>query len=114
MFYLFVLPFSHVPADLGKVLLHPSFGGQPQWAVVGTNLFMICIYIPYCVHTLHSTARIRSMLYQSIALEFSDRMMDCENDGAGDTFPLGCPFDSAVVHSQVLKHHMLKGLKTFF
>jgi hypothetical protein len=24
-----------VIADLGKVLLHPGFGAEPQWAVVG-------------------------------------------------------------------------------
>jgi hypothetical protein len=24
-----------VVADLGKVLLHPSFGAEPQWVVLG-------------------------------------------------------------------------------
>lgn len=38
--------------DLGKVLLHPTFGGEPQWCVVG------------------------------------------------DTFPLGCAFNEAIVHHQ--------------
>eukprot|EP00245_Coleochaete_scutata_P015455 TRINITY_DN6887_c0_g2_i1.p1 TRINITY_DN6887_c0_g2~~TRINITY_DN6887_c0_g2_i1.p1 ORF type:complete len:328 (-),score=64.93 TRINITY_DN6887_c0_g2_i1:646-1629(-) len=38
--------------DLGKVLLHPKFGAEPQWAVVG------------------------------------------------DTFPVGCKFDSRIVHSK--------------
>ncbi|ERN15249.1 inositol oxygenase 1 [Amborella trichopoda] len=41
--------------DLGKVLLHPNFGGEPQWSVVG------------------------------------------------DTFPLGCSFDEAIVHNQYFK-----------
>eukprot|EP00250_Pteridium_aquilinum_P023102 c261_g1_i2 orf=402-1091(+) len=41
--------------DLGKVLLHPKFGEEPQWAVVG------------------------------------------------DTFPLGCPFDSAIVYAEYFK-----------
>ncbi|KAH7301091.1 hypothetical protein KP509_23G011900 [Ceratopteris richardii] len=43
--------------DLGKVLLHPAFGEEPQWAVVG------------------------------------------------DTFPLGCAFDDAIVHSQYFKEN---------
>ncbi|XP_068648153.1 probable inositol oxygenase [Aristolochia californica] len=43
--------------DLGKVLLHQSFGAQPQWCTVG------------------------------------------------DTFPLGCAFDAAVVHSQFFKEN---------
>ena len=29
-----------VPADLGKVLLHPNFGEEPQWAVVGESCFV--------------------------------------------------------------------------
>lgn len=35
-----------VLSDLGKVLLHPSFGALPQWAVVGENhvhLVQLCI-----------------------------------------------------------------------
>ena len=28
---------SKVPVDLGKVLLHPNFGEEPQWAVVGES-----------------------------------------------------------------------------
>jgi len=28
-------------ADLGKVLLHPDFGREPQWAVVGESSFNI-------------------------------------------------------------------------
>ncbi|KAH7301097.1 hypothetical protein KP509_23G012100 [Ceratopteris richardii] len=43
--------------DLGKILLHPDFGEEPQWAVVG------------------------------------------------DTFPLGCAFDDAIVHSQYFKEN---------
>ncbi|KAH7512972.1 hypothetical protein FEM48_Zijuj12G0147000 [Ziziphus jujuba var. spinosa] len=47
--------------DLGKVMLHPAFGEEPQWRVVG------------------------------------------------DTFPLGCAFDTAIVHHQYFKeipdHH---------
>ncbi|PIA42877.1 hypothetical protein AQUCO_02000375v1 [Aquilegia coerulea] len=43
--------------DLGKVMLHPSFGGEPQWCVVG------------------------------------------------DTFPLGCAFNDAIVHHQYFKEN---------
>jgi inositol oxygenase len=30
--------------DLGKVLAHPSFGSQPQWAVVGDTFPVGCAY----------------------------------------------------------------------
>ena len=35
--------------DLGKVLLHPSFGGLPQWAVVG-ELYILVILIYMHIH----------------------------------------------------------------
>jgi len=39
-----------VPADLGKVLLHPSFGEEPQWAVVGDTYPLGCAFDESIVH----------------------------------------------------------------
>lgn len=36
--------------DLGKVLLHPSFGQLPQWAVVGDTFPVGCAYDESNVH----------------------------------------------------------------
>ncbi|KAI3422886.1 Inositol oxygenase [Psidium guajava] len=36
--------------DLGKVLLHPSFGGLPQWAVVGDTHPLGCAFDESIVH----------------------------------------------------------------
>ncbi|XVE54152.1 hypothetical protein DITRI_Ditri03aG0057600 [Diplodiscus trichospermus] len=36
--------------DLGKVLLHPSFGAQPQWAVVGDTFPLGCAFDESIVH----------------------------------------------------------------
>ncbi|TYG97880.1 hypothetical protein ES288_A10G072900v1 [Gossypium darwinii] len=36
--------------DLGKVLLHPSFGGLPQWAVVGDTYPAGCAFDKSIVH----------------------------------------------------------------
>ncbi|TXG68775.1 hypothetical protein EZV62_003710 [Acer yangbiense] len=36
--------------DLGKVLLHPSFGGLPQWAVVGDTYPVGCAFDESIVH----------------------------------------------------------------
>ncbi|XP_057968463.1 inositol oxygenase 1-like [Malania oleifera] len=36
--------------DLGKVLLHPSFGGLPQWAVVGDTFPLGCAFDESIVH----------------------------------------------------------------
>ncbi|KAK4756937.1 hypothetical protein SAY87_007064 [Trapa incisa] len=36
--------------DLGKVLLHPSFGGLPQWAVVGDTFPLGCAFDETIVH----------------------------------------------------------------
>ncbi|GMQ06265.1 hypothetical protein CsSME_00050918 [Camellia sinensis var. sinensis] len=36
--------------DLGKVLLHPSFGGLPQWAVVGDTFPLGCAFDKSIVH----------------------------------------------------------------
>ncbi|KAJ8528248.1 hypothetical protein K7X08_021940 [Anisodus acutangulus] len=36
--------------DLGKVLLHPSFGGLPQWAVVGDTFPLGCGFDESIVH----------------------------------------------------------------
>ncbi|OWM84458.1 inositol oxygenase 4-like [Punica granatum] len=36
--------------DLGKVLLHPSFGGLPQWAVVGDTFPLGCAFDEANVH----------------------------------------------------------------
>ncbi|MBA0695689.1 hypothetical protein Goari_002299 [Gossypium aridum] len=36
--------------DLGKVLLHPSFGGLPQWAVVGDTYPVGCAFDKSIVH----------------------------------------------------------------
>ncbi|XP_041999945.1 inositol oxygenase 1-like isoform X2 [Salvia splendens] len=46
----------HVTAlihDLGKVLLLPSFGGLPQWAVVGDTFPLGCAFDPSIVHYEH-------------------------------------------------------------
>ncbi|KAJ0089644.1 hypothetical protein Patl1_13399 [Pistacia atlantica] len=37
-------------ADLGKVLLHPSFGKQPQWSVVGDTFPLGCAFDQSVVH----------------------------------------------------------------
>ncbi|CAK9136286.1 unnamed protein product [Ilex paraguariensis] len=39
--------------DLGKVLLHPSFGGLPQWAVVGDTFPLGCAFDESIVHHKH-------------------------------------------------------------
>jgi len=36
--------------DLGKVLAHPKFGSQPQWAVVGDTFPVGCAYSEKCVY----------------------------------------------------------------
>lgn len=36
--------------DLGKVLLHPSFGQLPQWAVVGDTFPVGCAFDECNVH----------------------------------------------------------------
>uniref|UniRef100_A0A5B7ANZ8 Inositol oxygenase n=1 Tax=Davidia involucrata TaxID=16924 RepID=A0A5B7ANZ8_DAVIN len=36
--------------DLGKVLLHPSFGGLPQWAVVGDTFPLGCAFDESNIH----------------------------------------------------------------
>ncbi|KAH7575271.1 hypothetical protein JRO89_XS02G0073200 [Xanthoceras sorbifolium] len=36
--------------DLGKVLLHPSFGGLPQWAVVSDTFPVGCAFDESIVH----------------------------------------------------------------
>uniref|UniRef100_A0A1D1XJA1 Inositol oxygenase n=1 Tax=Anthurium amnicola TaxID=1678845 RepID=A0A1D1XJA1_9ARAE len=36
--------------DLGKVLLHPSFGGEPQWCVVGDTYPLGCAFDESIVH----------------------------------------------------------------
>lgn len=36
--------------DLGKVLLHPSFGELPQWAVVGDTYPVGCAFDESIVH----------------------------------------------------------------
>ncbi|MQL84502.1 hypothetical protein Taro_017003 [Colocasia esculenta] len=36
--------------DLGKVLLHPSFGGEPQWCVVGDTYPLGCAFDESVVH----------------------------------------------------------------
>ncbi|KAK1265154.1 Inositol oxygenase 1 [Acorus gramineus] len=36
--------------DLGKVLLHPSFGGEPQWCVVGDTFPLGCPFDHSIVH----------------------------------------------------------------
>ncbi|OVA14464.1 Inositol oxygenase [Macleaya cordata] len=36
--------------DLGKVLLHPSFGGEPQWCVVGDTYPLGCAFNESIVH----------------------------------------------------------------
>lgn len=37
-------------SDLGKVLLHPSFGELPQWAVVGDTYPVGCAFDESIVH----------------------------------------------------------------
>lgn len=37
-------------SDLGKVLLHPSFGELPQWAVVGDTYPVGCAFNESIVH----------------------------------------------------------------
>lgn len=37
-------------SDLGKVLVHPSFGELPQWAVVGDTFPVGCAYDESIVH----------------------------------------------------------------
>jgi len=39
--------------DLGKVLLHPSFGAEPQWAVVGDTYPLGCAFDKSIVHCEH-------------------------------------------------------------
>ncbi|XP_058067629.1 inositol oxygenase 1-like [Magnolia sinica] len=39
--------------DLGKVLLHSSFGGQPQWCVVGDTFPLGCAFDESIVHHEH-------------------------------------------------------------
>uniref|UniRef100_A0A0D6R4V6 Inositol oxygenase n=1 Tax=Araucaria cunninghamii TaxID=56994 RepID=A0A0D6R4V6_ARACU len=39
--------------DLGKVLLHPKFGAEPQWAVVGDNYPLGCAFDESIVHHEH-------------------------------------------------------------
>ncbi|KAJ8430903.1 hypothetical protein Cgig2_008406 [Carnegiea gigantea] len=39
--------------DLGKVLVHPSFGGLPQWAVVGDTFPVGCAFDKSNVHHKH-------------------------------------------------------------
>ncbi|KAK9149406.1 hypothetical protein Scep_008163 [Stephania cephalantha] len=39
--------------DLGKVLLHPSFGGEPQWSVVGDTFPLGCAFDKSIVHHQH-------------------------------------------------------------
>ncbi|KAL0308539.1 UNVERIFIED_CONTAM: Inositol oxygenase 1 [Sesamum radiatum] len=36
--------------DLGKVLLHPAFGGEPQWCVVGDTFPLGCAFSDAIVH----------------------------------------------------------------
>ncbi|CAL9084368.1 inositol oxygenase [Musa troglodytarum] len=36
--------------DLGKVLLHPAFGGEPQWCVVGDTFPLGCAFDESIVH----------------------------------------------------------------
>ncbi|XP_011093670.1 inositol oxygenase 1 [Sesamum indicum] len=36
--------------DLGKVLLHPAFGGEPQWCVVGDTFPLGCAFSEAIVH----------------------------------------------------------------
>jgi inositol oxygenase len=36
--------------DLGKILLHPNHGAQPQWAVVGDTFPVGCKHAPCIVH----------------------------------------------------------------
>ncbi|CAL9072994.1 unnamed protein product [Musa acuminata var. zebrina] len=36
--------------DLGKVLLHPTFGGEPQWCVVGDTFPLGCAFDESIVH----------------------------------------------------------------
>eukprot|EP00271_Cylindrocystis_brebissonii_P019932 TRINITY_DN6358_c0_g1_i1.p1 TRINITY_DN6358_c0_g1~~TRINITY_DN6358_c0_g1_i1.p1 ORF type:complete len:318 (-),score=61.96 TRINITY_DN6358_c0_g1_i1:631-1584(-) len=37
--------------DLGKVLVHPTFGSEPQWAVVGDTYPVGCRFDPAIVHS---------------------------------------------------------------
>ncbi|WOL20549.1 inositol oxygenase 1-like [Canna indica] len=39
--------------DLGKVLLHPTFGGEPQWCVVGDTFPLGCAFDQSIVHHLY-------------------------------------------------------------
>jgi len=39
--------------DLGKVLLHPNFGAEPQWAVVGDTYPLGCAFDKSIVHYEH-------------------------------------------------------------
>ncbi|RRT82628.1 hypothetical protein B296_00019624 [Ensete ventricosum] len=36
--------------DLGKVLLHPTFGGEPQWCIVGDTFPLGCAFDESIVH----------------------------------------------------------------
>ncbi|EFJ32371.1 hypothetical protein SELMODRAFT_230879 [Selaginella moellendorffii] len=69
--------------DLGKVLLHPKFGEEPQWAVVGDTFPLGC---PFSKSIVHS--------------EFFDRNPDSRdprfNTGNG-VYELGCGLDKIVM-----------------
>lgn len=39
--------------DLGKVLLHPTFGGEPQWCVVGDTFPLGCAFDESIVYSQH-------------------------------------------------------------
>ena len=79
LIYLFLNGFT----DLGKVLLHPSFGELPQWAVVGE---LCASMMSWSIHSFPFRLRLTVNIIIAIA---------------GDTFPLGCAFDEANVHHKV-------------
>lgn len=47
--------------DLGKVLLHPSFGGLPQWAVVGDTFPVGCAFDESIVHHKVASANLKML-----------------------------------------------------
>ncbi|KAK6268136.1 hypothetical protein QUC31_012296 [Theobroma cacao] len=52
--------------DLGKVLLHPSFEGLPQWAVVGDTYPVGCAFDKSIVH--HKVAKVNNTTWPPAAL----------------------------------------------
>ncbi|KAK6264163.1 hypothetical protein SCA6_019597 [Theobroma cacao] len=52
--------------DLGKVLLHPSFGGLPRWAVVGDTYPVGCAFDKSIVH--HKVAKVNNTTLPPAAL----------------------------------------------